>query len=257
MTEYIFPHSWPHEAIRLDHMSRMLNPFTLDSIERLGISPGWRCLEIGAGNGSISRALCERVGERGQVVAIDLETQLLETDSPDNMEVRQSDILQADLEQSAYDLVCGRAVLHHIEHWQEAVDKLIAALKPSGRILFQEPDIHPLEAQEPSDWRAFWMAYTDWAEASHIDYRLGRELAPAFAALGLEEISARGETQQFNGGSHAAEFYRLSMLKLQSELIASGHIDEAQFRTFERLVSDPETWRITYCFMAVSARKPG
>jgi len=33
------------------------------------VKPGWRCLEIGAGRGSMAVWLAQQVGEKGQVVA--------------------------------------------------------------------------------------------------------------------------------------------------------------------------------------------
>ena len=39
---------------------------------------GWRCLEFGAGGGSIAAWLCDRVAPDGAVVATDLDTTVLE-----------------------------------------------------------------------------------------------------------------------------------------------------------------------------------
>jgi 2-polyprenyl-3-methyl-5-hydroxy-6-metoxy-1,4-benzoquinol methylase len=41
------------------------------------VQPGWRCLEIGAGRGSMAVWLAERVGESGQVVATDIDVTYL------------------------------------------------------------------------------------------------------------------------------------------------------------------------------------
>jgi ubiquinone/menaquinone biosynthesis C-methylase UbiE len=37
------------------------------------VRPGWRCLELGCGNGSIAQALAERVAPAGHVVASDID----------------------------------------------------------------------------------------------------------------------------------------------------------------------------------------
>jgi len=44
----------------------------------LGIREGLRCLEVGAGGGSVAAWLCEKVGPTGRVVATDINIQLLQ-----------------------------------------------------------------------------------------------------------------------------------------------------------------------------------
>jgi SAM-dependent methyltransferase len=41
------------------------------ALERLGIGPGWRCVDVGAGGGDVSVALAEIVGRDGRVYAVD------------------------------------------------------------------------------------------------------------------------------------------------------------------------------------------
>ena len=41
------------------------------ALNRLGLGPGWRCLDVGAGGGDVSVALAEMVGREGRVYAVD------------------------------------------------------------------------------------------------------------------------------------------------------------------------------------------
>jgi SAM-dependent methyltransferase len=41
------------------------------ALERLGIGPGWRCVDVGAGGGDVSVALAEVVGHTGRVYSVD------------------------------------------------------------------------------------------------------------------------------------------------------------------------------------------
>jgi SAM-dependent methyltransferase len=41
------------------------------ALERLGVSLGWRCADVGAGGGDVSVALAEMVGRDGRVYAVD------------------------------------------------------------------------------------------------------------------------------------------------------------------------------------------
>ena len=82
-------------------MSAMLDPYTLFRIGQLGLAEGWHCLELGAGNGSMSQELCKRVGPAGHVVAIDLDTAFVSEISAANLEVRTQNVVEADFEEVA------------------------------------------------------------------------------------------------------------------------------------------------------------
>lgn len=45
----------------------------LTAIERLGLGPGWKCADVGAGGGDVSVALGKIVGPSGRVFAIDID----------------------------------------------------------------------------------------------------------------------------------------------------------------------------------------
>lgn len=59
---YLFDHAWKKARQRLAAMEAGLDPWTSDNLESRGIVPDWRCLEVGAGAGSIARWLSSRVG---------------------------------------------------------------------------------------------------------------------------------------------------------------------------------------------------
>ena len=42
-------------------------------MERLGLAPGWRCWEVGAGGDSVVQWLAARVGPQGHVLATDID----------------------------------------------------------------------------------------------------------------------------------------------------------------------------------------
>ncbi len=255
MTDYMFPHSWPQERKRLGFMSAMLDPYTLFRMEQLGLTSGWRCLELGAGNGSMSQELCRRVGSSGHVTAIDLDTAFLSEISKPNLEVRTQNVVEADFEQGAYDLIYTRALLHHLPQWQEVLEKMHAALKPGGALLIQEPDIHPAEALEAGDWRDFWIGFRNWSATIGVDHQLGRKVAAHLKGLGLAEVQSHAETINFDGGSGPAQFFSLSMAQIRDKLVGSGHVSPELFERFMKLLDDPNHWGMCISFVTASARK--
>src|SRR5258708_15435047 len=108
MAGYILDQTWVREAERLGALERCGDPLTVDHLCRAGVGAGWRCLEVGAGRGSIARWLADRVGDLGAVMAIDLDTTLLEQHPHPNLEVRRLDILSDPLPGEAFHLVPAR-----------------------------------------------------------------------------------------------------------------------------------------------------
>ena len=47
--DYAYDHGWAEERIRLAGLETALDPGTRSHMTRLGVGPGTRCLEIGAG----------------------------------------------------------------------------------------------------------------------------------------------------------------------------------------------------------------
>jgi hypothetical protein len=62
------------------------------------VRPGWRCLVVGAGRGSIAAWLAEQVGPSGRVVATDIDVTYLERLDLPNLEVRRHNILDDPLD---------------------------------------------------------------------------------------------------------------------------------------------------------------
>jgi Lysozyme inhibitor LprI len=74
------------EAGRLALLEQRFDTGTIRRLGDLGVRSGWRCLEVGAGHGSIARWLSDKVGPAGSVVAADIDARFL-TGLPDNVDV--------------------------------------------------------------------------------------------------------------------------------------------------------------------------
>src|SRR5262249_48285112 len=130
---YIASHSAEaFERERLGLLERVADPITLRRLHSLGVREGWRCLEIGAGHGSVARWLAKQVGPQGQVVATDLNPRFLRELAAPNITVRHHDILHDELEEAHYDLVHCRFLLMHLSQPQRAVERMAAAGRHGG-----------------------------------------------------------------------------------------------------------------------------
>ena len=214
---------------------------TIRYFEGIGVSSGWRCLEVGGGEGTIAEWLCQRVGTAGHVVATDLDTRSLEAIVSPNIEVRRHDIVNDDLEIDCYDLVHARYVLLHLKEWEAVLKKLVDSLKPGGCLFIEDPDLDEMmcdAATEDVD-RAIIDRHFDAVKQMMskigMDMNFGSKTLKAFKDNGLESLKSESISQVVFGGSQMAEIFRPSV-EMKDSLVSAGlvtgeDVDEFTERT--------------------------
>src|SRR5579859_4610647 len=204
---YIYDNAWGRARERLAAQEARHDPGTILHLEKLGVGEGWHCLEVGAGGGSIAEWLCNRVGRSGRVVAVDIDTRFLNALDPPNLEVRQLDIATDDVEVGAFDLVHARMLLEHVAGRDDALRRLVAAVKPGGWILLEELDHVTLlpdpaaDAKTQEVWGKFLDDYRKLMTSRGGDLDYGRRLFGRLQANGLMNVSAEGQVRVEHGGT--------------------------------------------------------
>jgi SAM-dependent methyltransferase len=177
VTEYLLSQrSAPDlERYRLGLLQEFHDPLSVRQLEAIGVGEGWRCLDAGAGGGSLTRILAERVGATGSVLAIDLDTTLLEALASERVEVRRLDLLAEELPAASFDIVSARLLLMHLPSRLEALSRLIAAARPGGWVTAIDPDFTTVEliGANPT-WERSWSVFLDALVAGGWDPGYGR-----------------------------------------------------------------------------------
>ena len=99
MPEYVLDHHLEGEGGRLALMSDLLDPMHRRYLRELGVGSGRRVLEVGCGNGSISRWIAGQVAPHGRAVDVDLDLSLV-APAP-GLELRQADIVAGPIDPAA------------------------------------------------------------------------------------------------------------------------------------------------------------
>jgi SAM-dependent methyltransferase len=253
--EYVLDHHREGERQRLALMSQLLDPMHRRYIERLGIGPGDRTLEVGCGNGSISAWLAGRIFPDGRAVAVDLDLSLADVAVP-GLEFRRADILAGPVGPADFDLVTARAVLHHVADAKAAVANLAASARPGGSILLIEPDFLPVSIAEPPEIRAFWQGWLAWSREQGIDYFIGRRLPGMLSGLGVRGVEGTAEAALYTGDSPWADYWRQTITELRPSLLSSGKLDSRSIDTFLARCQDQAWWTQTIAFTAAYGRVP-
>jgi SAM-dependent methyltransferase len=208
---YTLDNRWRAARDRLETLEVTCDPFTARHLDTVGVGPGWHCLEVGAGAGSVTKMLCERVGADGRVLAVDLEPALLADLSGPNLEVRRVDIVVDELPEAAFDLVHTRAVLLHLPQRDELVPKLARALRPGGVLLLEEPDLtETFAAADDHVFRPSLEAMYRPLREGGMDIFWASTMPAVLEAAGLVDVDSVRELMTFTGGSPLAEFFRLT-----------------------------------------------
>ena len=256
MAEYLWQHNLAGEPERLRLMSDLLDPSSRFHLERIGVGPGWRCLEIGAGNGSLSQWLATKVGPNGVAIATDIRPDLFANLSAPNLVTRAFDVVTQEPPDAPFDLVAIRALLHHLPTRREVVSKMVRWVKPGGWLFIQEPDFYPTWTVEPPTQRQLWADFVKWAATHRIDYYVGRKIAPWLAEEKLNSIQGEGHAIVYNGGSEFARWWLAGIDEVADALKREGGVSDAVLQEFGALNQDPNYWTTTIAFTAVTAQRP-
>jgi SAM-dependent methyltransferase len=229
MAGYLFDQAWTQEKRRLDALARVYDPETFSHLQRLGVAAGTRCLEVGAGSGTVAQWMYERVSPGGAVVATDLDPRFLEQIATDGLEVRRHDIAADPIERAAFDVVHARTVLQHVPERDRALRAMVSALRPGGRLLIEDI-ISAQGAAFPAlpAWPRVLRALEHGLRSRGADPDYGLQLPHALAAVGLQDVDAAAHVALLRSGTPDVEFVILTIEQVGPRLIEHGVVEAAE-----------------------------
>ena len=242
---YQFDHEWEMERERLRSLERVADPSTIRTLQKIGVSAKWDCLEVGAGGGSIAEWLCLTVGAAGHVVAADIEIKFLKALDYPNLEGLEHSLIVDELPKSEFDLVHERAVLAHLPERDDILKKLADSVKPGGWLFVEEPDfvVYGVDPSVPSPMRDAAKEVDDAIlqvlKSVGGDAYFGGRIFGLLRSIGLDSVQGRGEVSVCQGGTNRIEFIKLTAQRLRPAILASGHVTEAEFDEALSLYDDP------------------
>jgi SAM-dependent methyltransferase len=252
----VIGHQVPTERRRLRMLEQMLDPDTIRLIEQRGIQPSWRCLELGAGSGSIARWLAARCPD-GQVVATDSDTSLLSALTAPNLRVLRHDVVNEDFPPGSFDLVHARWLLVNLPERDEVLAKIVTWLAPGGWLVTEDPDSFAADSSPYPPLRRFSDAVERLVADSHgADLRWARRRLPrVIAELGLVELGMSVSMKTVGDGSAGDLAYRMTLAQSRDEMIRRGLLTEAEYIAGIALLDEPSVIDL-FANVAAWGRRP-
>jgi SAM-dependent methyltransferase len=198
---YLLPNAEEAAAERFAAFVELFDPSTFAHMDRLGLAPGWRCWEVGAGGDSVVRWLARRVGLEGYVLATDIDVTrtMAAADGPDSpqVEVRAHDVAHDPSPGPPFDLVHARLVLVHVPEREKALAAMAGAVRPGGWLFVEDADpalqpLSSLEVRGPEQELANRLrsGFRELMASRGADLAYGRTLPRLLREAGLVDVRA-------------------------------------------------------------------
>jgi SAM-dependent methyltransferase len=254
MGTYIYDPAWEKERERLRGLEEQMDPGSILALEEVGITTGWRCLEVGAGGGSIAEWMCDRVAPGGSVVATDLDTRFLDAIERPNLSVRTHNIVSDPPIEGPFDLVHSRAMLAHVPERYAAVANMASSVRPGAWVVIEDVDFSTLgPALHDDASERLFAGFSAMMRDGGIDPYCGRELPAMLRRAGLTEVWAEGKVRVNPGGVKVGV---LTLESLGPRAVAGGYVSQEDLDAATARVEDPELDLISPVMFIARGRKP-
>lgn len=249
----------PHSVVQHDSLAALLDPETTTRIEQLCDLAGARCLEIGAGAGSIAVWLADRVGPTGSVTATDLKPQQIP--ARPQLTVLRHDLLTDPIPPGPFDLIHARLVLMHLPQRIEILHRLTQSLADGGVLLIEDWDtattgeVLAAASEEAFALRAACRDAIRQVYAAHgTDGTWARRIHSAMVAEGLANVETVVSGRSWTGGGPGCRVMTSSLDQMRDALLAVG-MTERQHTELRQAYADPEFVISGFLLYSTSGRR--
>src|SRR5260370_4212131 len=116
-------------------------------LELVGLRPGMRALDAGAGSGAVARVMAETVGPTGEVIAIDFPldrirhgSRLAKGSGVPNLSFVVDDLYSPGLREKSFDFVWCEFIFEYLADPDAVLAQLAALVRPGGKLVGRDRD---------------------------------------------------------------------------------------------------------------------
>jgi ubiquinone/menaquinone biosynthesis C-methylase UbiE len=231
------------ERVRLVKQSEIHRPEAQWLLNRIGVKPGWRAIDIGCGPLGVLDLLAQAVGSSGTVVGLDREPRMLEMAALSvvernlgNVLLMNGDATDTKLPGESFDFVHERLVLINTPHPEQAVAEMVRLTRPGGFVALQDLDVSSWMCEPPhSAWDQVYSILTRLWRGAGMDPFIGRRLPGLLRQAGLEDVQVRAHAHVWRPGDLYQTFNLQLVGAVREQILADGALTAA---ALDHLVSD-------------------
>lgn len=257
---YLLPNAEEAAGARLAPLSALFDEVTFRHLSRVGIAPGWRCWEVGAGGPGVPRWMADRVAPGGRVVATDIDVSRL-SPAPPGVEVIRHDVGTDRPPAGPFDLVHARLVLTHVPSRRQALTAMVEAVRPGGWVVVEDadPGLQPLACPDergPDEARANRLraGFRRLLADRGADLAFGRTLPRLLRDAGLTEVGAEASFPLAAPASVALELATLAQVR--DALVGAGLATDEEVDGHRRAVEEGRLDLATAPLVSAWGRRP-
>lgn len=254
--DYTLDNAQQEAATRMRVLEELYDTPTFAQFDAIGVGPGWRCWEVGAGGGSAAAALAAR---GATVTVTDTDLRWLSEQARQAGVVLRHDVT-TDEPFPGMDLIHARLVASHLPTWPQVLPRLVAALAPGGWLVLEELD--PMTDYQPAPATAtdvlvnrVGRAFTAVLASRGGQPQLGRRLRRQLDAAGLEATTSYGLVVEGRGGEPVAELMAANVAQTAPLLAAQG-ITGPELAAYTAALANPGQYLNMPTFWLARGRKP-
>ncbi|MFH8370535.1 class I SAM-dependent methyltransferase [Streptomyces sp. NPDC018031] len=255
--EAVFRPEESGEDERIDLGALAYDDITMARLRALGAGPGWHCLDVGAGTGTVSRRLLDEAGV-ANVLAVDRDVRFLTGRTAPGFEVLEADITVPGFAPGRFRLVHARFVLMHLPEHARLVTALADLVAPGGVLVLSDA-VDLTSDREPGT------PYTEAMRAMWQGLRatIGTDVSwvPSYprllSAAGLTRVAAEIQVPPLVPGSPISRFWADTWERSRAAMLATGLVDDEAVDAAVRYLDSDECAALSAGMLTVWGWKPG
>ncbi|MFA7762751.1 class I SAM-dependent methyltransferase [Streptomyces sp. NRRL S-448] len=238
--EAVFRPELAGEDDRIDLGALAYDDFTLARLRALGAGPGWRCLDVGAGTGTVARLLLDRAGV-SEVLAVDRDTAFLRAHPAPGLTPLEADITALDFSPGRFQLVHARFVLMHLRNWPRMIGKLASLVAPGGVLVLGDAvDLTTPAAPTTTYGRVMRAMWRGLGDSLGTDVSWVPDYPEHLREAGLLSVGAEILVPPLLPGSPISRFWAGTWERARGPMTATGLVDDAAIDAAIRYLESPD-----------------